>query len=177
MDPLQWMGAVRMRVQTADKNIKLIYNTTRVSGLVSYKRTALHFNRCQLMDWSRTVDFLWIIVIFLSAVWTLILTAPIHCRGSIGEQVLRHFSKFIYILDDLKVNTFQAKLIFLVSYSWNNQNLSFDFSSGTISILQREHKRGSTWLFNQCTSWWLTKLWRCKTEVGCWDIRKKYFQQ
>ncbi len=23
---------------------------------------------------------------FLSAVWTLILTAPIHCRGSAGEQ-------------------------------------------------------------------------------------------
>ncbi len=25
------------------------------------------------------VNYLWIIVIFLSAVWTLILTAPIHC--------------------------------------------------------------------------------------------------
>ncbi len=34
------------------------------------------------------LDYLWIIVIlFLSVVWTLILTAPIHCRGSIGEQV------------------------------------------------------------------------------------------
>ncbi len=31
---------------------------------------------------------LWIIVMFLSAVWTLILMAPIHCRGSIGEQVM-----------------------------------------------------------------------------------------
>ncbi len=40
-----------------------------------------------LMDWSG-VDYLWIIVMFLSAVWTLILTAPIHCRGSIGEQVM-----------------------------------------------------------------------------------------
>ncbi len=30
----------------------------------------------------------WIIVMFLSAVWALILTAPIHCRGSIGEQVM-----------------------------------------------------------------------------------------
>ncbi len=27
----------------------------------------------------------WIIEMFLSDVWTLILTAPIHCRGSIGE--------------------------------------------------------------------------------------------
>ncbi len=30
----------------------------------------------------------WITVMFLSAVWTLILTAPIHYRGSIGEQVM-----------------------------------------------------------------------------------------
>ncbi len=30
----------------------------------------------------------WTIVMFLSAVWTLILTAPIHCRGSIAEQVM-----------------------------------------------------------------------------------------
>ncbi len=29
----------------------------------------------------------WIIVMFLSAVWTLILTAPIHCRWSFGDQV------------------------------------------------------------------------------------------
>ncbi len=29
----------------------------------------------------------WIIVMFLSDVWTLILTAPIHCRGSTAEQV------------------------------------------------------------------------------------------
>ncbi len=27
MDPLQWMGAVRMRVQTADKNITVIHMT------------------------------------------------------------------------------------------------------------------------------------------------------
>ncbi len=39
------------------------------------------------MVWSG-VDYLWIIVMFLSAVWTLILTAPIHCRASIGEQVM-----------------------------------------------------------------------------------------
>ncbi len=37
---------------------------------------------------SQGVDYLWIIVMFLSAVWTLILTAPIHCRWSIGEQVM-----------------------------------------------------------------------------------------
>ncbi len=35
--------------------------------------------------WTKVVC---IIVMFLSAVWTLILTAPIHCRPSITEQVM-----------------------------------------------------------------------------------------
>ncbi len=39
------------------------------------------------MNWS-AVDYLWIIVMFLSVVQTLILTAPIHRRGYIGEQVM-----------------------------------------------------------------------------------------
>ncbi len=42
------------------------------------------FTSQDMMYWSG-VDYLWIIVMFLSAVWTLILTAPIHCRGSIGD--------------------------------------------------------------------------------------------
>ncbi len=36
MDPLQWMGAVRMRVQTADKNITIIH-TTPVHQLTSWE--------------------------------------------------------------------------------------------------------------------------------------------
>ncbi len=44
------------------------------------------------MDWSG-VDYLWIIVMFFSAVWTLVLTAPIHCRASIAETLMqRHIS-------------------------------------------------------------------------------------
>ncbi len=43
------------------------------------------------------MEYLWIIMIFLSAVWTLILTAPIHCRASIGETVMLHFSKSVPI--------------------------------------------------------------------------------
>ncbi len=30
MDPLQWMGAIRMRVQTADKNITIIHTTPKL---------------------------------------------------------------------------------------------------------------------------------------------------
>ncbi len=43
------------------------------------------------------VDYLWIIVMFLSAVWTFILTAPIHCRGSIDDQVMLNLSKSVMI--------------------------------------------------------------------------------
>ncbi len=57
MDPLQWMGAVRMRVQTADKNITIIH-TTPVHQLTSWEvkscvfvrnksiKTFLTSNRC-----------------------------------------------------------------------------------------------------------------------------------
>ncbi len=37
---------------------------------------------------SRDIGNLWIIVMFLSALWTLFLPAPTHCRGSVGEQVI-----------------------------------------------------------------------------------------
>ncbi len=43
--------------------------------------------RCDCLKWNWScVDYLCIKVMLLSAVWTLILTAPIHCRRSIGEQ-------------------------------------------------------------------------------------------
>ncbi len=45
--------------------------------------TNMHLFTLQDINWWTGV--VWIIVIFLSAVWTLILTAPIH---SIGEQVM-----------------------------------------------------------------------------------------
>ncbi len=41
MDPLQWMGAVRMRVQTADKNIHSnpqVMHTTPVHQLMLWRK-------------------------------------------------------------------------------------------------------------------------------------------
>ncbi len=38
----------------------------------------------EVNGWTRVI--LWISVMFLSAIWTLILTAPIHCRGRIDEH-------------------------------------------------------------------------------------------
>ncbi len=71
MDPLQLMGAVGMRVQTPDQNIAIIHMTP-VNHLTSCKAKSCVFVR----------NFLSIIVMFLSAIWTLFMTAPIHCRGS-----------------------------------------------------------------------------------------------
>ncbi len=60
------------------------YRLIFFDGFVS----AFVFSRCSLMDWSG-VDYCDV----LSAVWTLILTAPIHCRASIAETLMqRHIS-------------------------------------------------------------------------------------
>ncbi len=61
------------------------------------------------------VDNLWIIVMFLSAVWTLILTAPIQCRASIDEQVMQcyispNLMKKQWILDGLRVSSESSRL-------------------------------------------------------------------
>ncbi len=105
MDALQWMGAVRMRVHTTDKNITIIH-TTPVHQLTSWEDKSCVFCRKQIHlmfqphtclelfclvngAWSAQISLLiqtrtlfrlngflngWI----LSAVWILILTAPIH---------------------------------------------------------------------------------------------------
>ncbi len=90
------------------------------------------------LDWS-DVDYLWIIVMFLSAVWTLILTAPIHCRGSIGEKIMyciamysdhalpnlwwicnaKPFSRLCIILFHFLYLSFQiVSVLFLLADSW-----------------------------------------------------------
>ncbi len=43
----------------------------------------------------------WITVIFLSAVWSLILTAPIHCRGKWASAN----AKFLQIYSDEETNS------------------------------------------------------------------------
>ncbi len=48
---------------------------------------SLHTALIDGMEWSG-VDYLWISVMFLSAVWTFIMTVPIHWRGSIAAHVM-----------------------------------------------------------------------------------------
>ncbi len=75
------------------------------------------------MDWSG-VDYLWIIVMFLSAVWTLILTAPIHCIHWWASDGMLHFSKSDEETNSstslmyLRLSTFSAHVHFWVNCSF-----------------------------------------------------------
>ncbi len=58
MDPLQWMGAVRMRVQTADKNIKIIH-TILVHQLMSCEvKTCVFVRNKSIKAFFQTIVFL-----------------------------------------------------------------------------------------------------------------------
>ncbi len=90
-----------------------------------YDGFVFHFTKCKFI-YGSCVDHLWIIVMFLSAVRTLILTAPIHCRGSTGEQVMQCYifsnlfrwrNKYIYIFDGLRLSQF-PEFFGGVNYSW-----------------------------------------------------------
>ncbi len=86
---------------------------------------------CFLQTYSFTLGInwwtgvVWIIVMFLSAVWTLILMAPIHCRGPTSEQLMECYlypnlfwwrNKLIYILNGLRMNTFSDRFHLWVNY-------------------------------------------------------------
>ncbi len=61
-----WMGAVRMSPNSFLQK---------------------HSFLLQDLNWLTWIDYL-LIVMIVSAIWTLILTAPIHCKGSIEEQIM-----------------------------------------------------------------------------------------
>ncbi len=73
------MGAVRIDLFTEESNIM-------DRGFWLVWTIVLFLTNMHLFT---ITDGLWIILMCLSTVWTLILTAPIHCRASIGEQVMQ----------------------------------------------------------------------------------------
>ncbi len=66
----------------------------------------------------------WIIVMFLSAVWTLILTAPIHYRASISNAISLQIlwrNELIYILNGQRTSsTFSAHVHFWLNFPLKN---------------------------------------------------------
>ncbi len=90
----------------------------------------------QLESCGLLVDYCDVFISYLEtdlSFWeTLILTAPIHCRGSFGEQVMLNLqmssdekNKLIYILGGLRMSKFSANFHFWVNYSLNSANLWF----------------------------------------------------
>ncbi len=71
VDPLQWMGAVRMRVQTADKNITIIHMTFLIvnsagsvhitlliqTGLPFHWRKQYHEKRIHILSGNNTIQY------------------------------------------------------------------------------------------------------------------------
>ncbi len=104
-------------------------------GFVSYK---LHN---MLIDVLSGVDYLWIIVMFLSAVWTLILTAPIHWRGSICKQV-----KFCWF--SLTLINKQTHTRHWMAWRWVNyqQMLIFEWS---IPLMIYHERLNKEWKLSQ----------------------------
>ncbi len=97
--------------------------------------------------WTGVFCHLWIIVMFLSAVWTLILTliltAPIHCRGFIGEQIMQWYispnlfarrNKLIYMLKGLKVSKFHSHFHVCVNYYFKTEESMYLFFSASLSV-------------------------------------------
>ncbi len=77
-----------------------------------------HLFTLQDINWWSHVDYLWIIVMILSAVRTLNLMAPIHCKDplmskwcKISPNRFRWRNKLIYILDCQRVSIFSAFFI------------------------------------------------------------------
>ncbi len=73
-----------------------------------------------LIDGLEWCGYLWIIVMFLSTVWTLILTAPIHCRGADVIQLM----KYIYSNLFKQINLPKGKYIFSKFLFWGNYSIN-----------------------------------------------------
>ncbi len=98
----------------------------------------------------------------LSAVWTLILTAPIQCRGSIGEQLMQCYispnlfwwrKKLIYILNGLMMNKYLANFHFWVSSSVQfNTSYNLPETHSSDFNEQRNSKRSKSLLKALCAN-------------------------
>ncbi len=92
-------------------------------------------------------------VMFYQRVWTLILTAPIHYRGSFGEQVMQCLippnlfwwrNKPIYILNDLRVSNIK-QIVSLRDYSFNKLKTYKQLKSAETNLPHLNHDIWSFW--------------------------------
>ncbi len=85
VDRLQWMGAVRIRIKTADKNITIIQNTSPAVNVL-WSEKLCGCNKQIIRENILQTQFLTlkdVNLMLMVSDWTLILTAPIHCKINI----------------------------------------------------------------------------------------------
>ncbi len=117
-DILNFKSLLLTRTLTSVQISLLIQTRPRINFFVRSLMLDLFLTNTQLLasqDVNRWTGVVWIIVMFLSAVWTLILTAPI--QGSIAEQVMQ-----CYISPNLFLSWPEGEQIehFWVNYSFNS---------------------------------------------------------
>ncbi len=114
------------------------------------------------MDWSG-VDYLWIIVMFLS-VWTLILTAPIHCRGSLVNAWC-NFSKSVPIKKQTYLHIW-SEGDFSANF-WVNYSFKYHLVLTNIIILQEMTTLKDNIFYKCCdicgVSWFMPLWWNYTT--------------
>ncbi len=106
--------------------------------------------------------------LFLSAVWTLILTAPIHCRGAIGEQVMKWYishNLFWWRTTWMAWEGVHLQQIFILKNATKKNNRTLpgsrlfhlngnEFNSGAISVLTCCYR-----CVKEAYSDWMRVLW------------------
>ncbi len=102
------------------------------------------------------IDGLWLIVMFLSVIWTLFLMAPIHCRGSIVSKLISQNlfrrNKHLSILDGLRVSQFS----FWVNNFFNRNFLYTERWDERWDVLLRREVRQTPFRYDHvCSAGWI----------------------
>ncbi len=167
-DKAAFVSAVLLCVQryrekcyfTAPKDVEGCFHSLRAVLLHERYFSKIH-KRDRLTDELEWCGLLWC---FYQLFGNLILTAPIHCRGYIGQQEMQCYissnlfwwrSKVMYILDALRLSTFSANFhFFTISLGiWSLVHLQCTQTFLCIGvILWRHHLDYTVCIANACCS-------------------------
>ncbi len=121
MDPLQWMGAVRIKVQTADKNITIITLNTSSSQKVHLSWISHFWLHKMLADGLEWCGLLWCFYqLFGLSFWRHPFTTddPLLSKWCDATFLqIRWRNKLICKFNGMMVNTFSTSFPFSVKYS------------------------------------------------------------
>ncbi len=161
MDPLQWMGAVRMRVQTADKNTTIsnsVIRTTPIHQVTSCEVKKLFFN-----------------IFTIKTFWTSIRCFQLKCESSIlniaffSENVVSSESgeKYAHIKHRLQAKAFQnnSKQICGWILIWEDRIWTFSLEEALLEIIT------FTFTFMHLADTFIQSDLQCIQVIHFWSVR------